>query len=184
MGFRANPIDSTKMERNLQLPWCRTIQKRAELATARYHKAKIGEHEVKAETLMLGYGYDPTLSEGSVKPPVFLTSTFVFRSAEDGRDFFDYAAGRREPPAEGQSGLVYSRFNHPNLEIVEDRLAVYEGSGEGPVVFSGMAAIATTILAFVRPGETILHSRPLYGGTEVLIEKTLAPFGIRSEAFK
>jgi methionine-gamma-lyase len=47
-----------------------------------------------------------------------------------------------------------------------------------------MAAIATTILAFVRPGETILHSRPLYGGTEVLIEKTLAPFGIRAEAFR
>ena len=43
---------------------------------------------------------------------------------------------------------------------------------------SGMAAIATTILSFVRPGEAILHSRPLYGGTEVLIERTLTPFGI------
>jgi len=151
---------------------------------ARYHKLQIGNHALRPETLMLGYGYDPALSEGAAKPPVFLTSTFVFRSAEDGRDFFDYAAGRREPPAEGQSGLVYSRFNHPNLEIVEDRLAVYEGSEEALVFSSGMAAIATTILAFVRPGETILHSRPLYGGTEVLIEKTLAPFGIRSEAFK
>jgi cystathionine beta-lyase/cystathionine gamma-synthase len=50
------------------------------MATARYHKMKIGEHELNAETLMLGYGYDPGLSEGSVKPPVFLTSTFVFRS--------------------------------------------------------------------------------------------------------
>jgi methionine-gamma-lyase len=150
---------------------------------ARYHKLQIGNHALRPETLMLGYGYDPALSEGAAKPPVFLTSTFVFRSAEDGRDFFDYAAGRREP-AEGQSGLVYSRFNHPNLEIVEDRLAVYEGSEEALVFSSGMAAIATTILAFVRPGETILHSRPLYGGTEVLIEKTLAPFGIRAEAFK
>jgi hypothetical protein len=45
------------------------------MATARYHKMKIGEHELNAETLMLGYGYDPGLSEGSVKPPVFLTST-------------------------------------------------------------------------------------------------------------
>ena len=68
------------------------------MATARYHKVKIGEHELNAETLMLGYGYDPSLSEGSVKPPVFLTSTFVFQTAEQGRDCFDYMAGRRAPP--------------------------------------------------------------------------------------
>src|SRR6202162_582063 len=145
---------------------------------ARYHKTQIGNHALHPEPLILGYGSAPALSEGSAKPPVFLTSTFVFRTAEEGRDFFDYTAGRREPPAEGRSGLVYSRFNHPNLEIVEDRLAIYEGAEQGLVFSSGMAAIATTILAFVRPGETILHSRPLYGGTEVLIERTLAPVGI------
>ena len=150
---------------------------------ARYHKLQIGNHALRPETLMLGYGYDPALSEGAAKPPVFLTSTFVFRTAEDGRDFFDYAAGRREPSAEGHSGLVYSRFNHPNLEIVEDRLAVYEQAEEGLVFSSGMASIATTILTFVRPGEVILHSRPLYGGTEVLIERTLTPFGIGAEGF-
>jgi methionine-gamma-lyase len=132
--------------------------------------------------LMLGYGYDPALSEGSAKPPVFLTSTFVFRTAEEGRDFFDYTAGRREPPAEG-SGLVYSRFNHPNLEIVEDRLAVYEGAEEGLVFASGMAAITTSILACLRPRDVVLHSRPLYGGTEVLIERTLTPYGIEAEGF-
>jgi hypothetical protein len=70
---------------------------------SRYHKTRIGNHALRQETLMLGYGYDPALSEGSAKPPVFLTSTFVFRTAEDGRDFFDYTAGRREPPAEGRS---------------------------------------------------------------------------------
>ena len=134
---------------------------------AHYHKAKIGDHELNPETLMLGYGYDPVLSEGSVKPPVFLTSTFVFQTAEQGRDFFDYLAGRRAPPAEGPSGLIYSRFNHPNLEIVEDRLAIHEKAESGLVFSSGMAAIATTMLAYVRPGETVLHSRPLYGGTEV-----------------
>ncbi len=150
---------------------------------ARYHKVQIGNHALQPETLMLGYGYDPALSEGAAKPPVFLTSTFVFRTAEEGRDFFDYTAGRREPPAEGRSGLIYSRFNHPNLEIVEDRLAVYEGAEEGLVFSSGMAAIATTILAYVRSGDAILHSRPLYGGTEVLIEKTLTPFGIEAEGF-
>jgi methionine-gamma-lyase len=153
------------------------------MPATRYHKTRIGNHALKPETLMLSYGYDPALSEGSAKPPVFLTSTFVFRTAEEGRDFFDYTAGRREPPADGEGGLVYSRFNHPNLEIVEDRLAIYEGAEQGLVFSSGMAAIATAILACLRPGDTILHSRPLYGGTEVLIEKTLTPFGIAAEGF-
>jgi methionine-gamma-lyase len=150
----------------------------------RYHKDRIGNHALAPETLMLGYGYDPALSEGSVKPPVFLTSTFAFRTAEEGRDYFDYTSGRKEPPEEGTPGLVYSRFNHPNLEILEDRLAVYEKAEGGLVFSSGMAAIATTILAYVRPGEAILHSRPLYGGTEVLIESTLAPYGIRAASFE
>src|SRR6266446_6762486 len=59
-------------------------------------KTHIGNHMLHPETLMLNYGYDPQLSEGAVKPPVFLTSTFVFRTAEDGQDFFDFVAGRRE----------------------------------------------------------------------------------------
>jgi methionine-gamma-lyase len=134
---------------------------------------RLGNHKLHPETLMLGYGYDPQLSEGSVKPPVFLTSTFVFRTAEDGRDFFDYMAGRQATPSDGPPGLIYSRFNHPNSEIVEDRLAVYEG----------MSAIATTILAYARPGDCILHSQPLYGGTETLFARTLSPFGIASEGF-
>ena len=52
-----------------------------------YHKRKIGKHVLKPETQMMGYGYDPSLSEGSLKPPIFLTSTFVFRTAQDGKDF-------------------------------------------------------------------------------------------------
>jgi methionine-gamma-lyase len=88
-------------------------------------RTHIGNHPLHPETQMLNYGYDPELSEGAVKPPVFLTSTFVFNSAEDGRDFFDYVSGRKEPPEGKGAGLVYSRFNHPNSEIVEDRLAVY-----------------------------------------------------------
>ena len=68
------------------------------MSTDRYHKTRLANHVLHPETLMLGYGYDPLLSEGAVKPPVFLTSTFVFRTAEEGRDFFDYTAGRRQPP--------------------------------------------------------------------------------------
>jgi methionine-gamma-lyase len=146
-------------------------------------KTHIGNHMLHPETLMLSYGYDPQLSEGAVKPPVFLTSTFVFRSAEDGQDFFDFVSGRREPPEGMGAGLVYSRFNHPNSEIVEDRLAVYERTENCALFSSGMAAIATTILAFARPGDVILHSQPLYGGTETLLAKTLAGLSIDAVGF-
>ena len=121
-------------------------------------KTHIGNHMLHPETLMLNYGYDPQLSEGAVKSPVFLTSTFVFRTAEDGQDYFDFVSGRREPPEGMGAGLVYSRFNHPNSEIVEDRLAVYERAEKCALFSSGMSAIATTILAFARPGDVILHS--------------------------
>ena len=148
-----------------------------------YRKDRLGNRRLNPETLMLGYGYDPALSEGAVKPPVFLTSTFVFRSAEHGKEFFDYVAGRREPPAGTPAGLVYSRFNHPNSEIVEDRLAIYEETEAGAIFSSGMAAIATSLLAFARPGDVVLHSQPLYGGTETLLTKTLKPFGIEAVGF-
>ena len=112
-----------------------------------YHKRKIGKHVLKPETQMMGFGYDPTLSEGSLKPPIFLTSTFVFKTAQDGKDFFDFTSGRREPGAGQASGLVYSRFNNPNLEVLEDRLALWE-EGEAAAVFSsGMAAISTALWA-------------------------------------
>jgi methionine-gamma-lyase len=153
------------------------------MAQDRYHKDRLGNRKLKAETLMLGYGYDPTLSEGAVKPPVFLTSTFVFTSAEHGKEFFDYVAGRREPPTGTAAGLVYSRFNHPNSEIVEDRLAVFEDAEAALLFSSGMSAIATTILTFARPGDVILHSQPLYGGTETLIAKTLSNLGMQAVGF-
>lgn len=146
-------------------------------------KTHIGNHALHPETQMLNYGYDPELSEGAVKPPVFLTSTFVFNSAEDGRDFFDYVSGRREPPAGKGAGPVYSRFNHPNSEIVEDRLAVYERTESGALFSSGMSAIATTLLAFVRPGDAVLHSQPLYGGTETLLAKTFLNLGVAAIGF-
>jgi methionine-gamma-lyase len=148
-----------------------------------YRQRSIGNRKLSPETLMTSYGYDPFLSEGSVKPPVFLTSTFAFRSAEDGKEFFNYVSGRKAPPNAEDAGLVYSRFNHPNLQIVEERLAVLEG-GEGALMFaSGMAAITAAILAFARPGDTILHSQPLYGGTETLFVGTLAPFGLKAVGF-
>ena len=147
-------------------------------------RTHIGNHLLHPETQMMNYGFDPALSEGAVKPPIFLTSTFVFRTAEDGRDFFDLVSGRKELPPGESAGLVYSRFNHPNGEIVEDRLAVFEGTENCALFSSGMSAISTTLLAFMRPGDVVLHSQPLYGGTETLLTKTLLPFGIGAMGFE
>lgn len=153
------------------------------MAYESYHKRQLGARQLAPETQMMGYGYDPRLSEGSLKPPIFLTSTFVFRTAQEGKDFFDFTSGRREPPPGQASGLIYSRFNNPNLEVLEDRLALWEGGETAEVFSSGMAAISTTLWAYARPGDVVLVSQPLYGGTETLLEKTLPAYGIRSVGF-
>jgi cystathionine beta-lyase/cystathionine gamma-synthase len=153
------------------------------MTNSSYHKKAISDRELHPETQMMSYGYDPFLSEGAVKPPVFLTSTFAFRTAEEGAEFFDVVAGRRPAPQGCGAGLVYSRFNHPNLEIVEDRLALLDGAESAIVTSSGMAAIGTVFLTFLRPGDQIVHSTPLYGGTETLIRKILREWGIGGEPF-
>ncbi len=106
---------------------------------------------LKPETQMMGYGYDPALSEGALKPPIFLTSTFVFKTAQDGKDFFDVNAGRRELGLGQTSGLVYSRFNNPNLEVLEDRLALWEET-EAAAVFSSRDAHRKDAAAVRRAG--------------------------------
>ena len=136
---------------------------------------KIGNHTLNPSTLMMGYGFDPSLSEGSLKPPVFLTSTFVFESAAAGKRFFEGVTGKRPGGAEG---LIYSRFNGPNQEILEDRLSVWENADDALAFSSGMSAIATLLLTFVRPGDVVVHSGPLYAATETLIAKILSQFGV------
>lgn len=136
---------------------------------------KIGDKELSPATLMMGLGYDPVLSEGSLKPPIFLTSTFAFESAAAGKRFFEHITGKREGPADG---LVYSRFNGPNQEILEDRLAVWDGADDSLVFSSGMSAIATLLLALVNQNDVIVHSGPLYAATETLIARILSRFGV------
>jgi len=128
---------------------------------------KLGEHQLSPQSLMMGYGYNPKLSEGSLKPPIFLTSTFVFESCADGKRFFEGITGKRTG---GPEGLVYGRFNGPDQEILEDRLALWEGAEEAAVFSTGMSAITTALMAHVRAGEVILHSGPLYAATEKLID--------------
>lgn len=137
---------------------------------------EIGGRKLKPATLMMGHGYDPALSEGSLKPPIFLTSTFVFENAAAGKRFFEGVTGKRPGGAEG---LVYSRFNGPNQEILEDRLSVWEDAEDALTFSSGMSAIATVLLTFVQPGDVIVHSAPLYAATETFIGRILGKFGVQ-----
>ncbi len=136
------------------------------------------------ESLMMSHGYDPQLSEGSVKPPIFQTSTFAFKSAEQGKAFFEVAYGLREKSLDEQLGLIYSRINNPNLEILEDRLCLWDQADECAVFESGMSAISTVLLEFLRPGDALLYSLPTYGGTNHFINHYLKSIGVDSVGFR
>ncbi len=132
---------------------------------------------------MMGYGYAPDLSEGALKPPLFQTSTFVFRNAEEGKAFFELAYGLREKRRGEEIGLIYSRINNPNLEVLEDRLAVWDGAEKALAFASGMAAISTSLMTFLRPGDSFVFSEPVYGGTEFLVHNILPQFGVKGVSF-
>ena len=137
----------------------------------------IGNHQLDPATLMMGHGFDPSLSEGSLKPPIFLTSTFVFETAADGKRFFEGITGKSDGTGKAE-GLVYGRFNGPNQEILEDRLAIWEDA-EGALSFSsGMTAITSLVLALASQNDVIVHSGPLYAATESIIDKIMARFGV------
>lgn len=139
---------------------------------------------LKPESLMMSYGYRPELSEGAIKCPIFQTSTFVFKSAEDGKAFFEVAYGHRAQKEDEELGLIYSRINNPDLEILENRLTLWDGAEDCAVFESGMAAISTVLLEFLKPGDVLLISSPLYGGSDHFIKKILTKFGIHSLTFK
>lgn len=148
-----------------------------------YKEHQIGDHELRPESLMMSYGYNPMLSEGAIKCPIFQTSTFVFESAEAGKAFFEIAYGLRQKGPREELGLIYSRLNNPDLEVLEDRLALWDGAEAGAAFESGMAAIATSLLAFARPGDVVIHSEPLYGGSDYFVKHFLPEFGIFAEGF-
>jgi len=133
---------------------------------------------MKPESLMMSYGYKPELSEGAVKCPIFQTSTFIFKNAEEGKAFFEVAYGLREKEESEELGLIYSRLNNPDLEILENRLTLWDKAQACAVFESGMSAITTVFLQFLKPGDLLLYSQPVYGGTSHFIEETLTKFGI------
>lgn len=135
------------------------------------------------ESLMMTHGYQPEWSEGAIKTPLFLTSTFTFKTAEEGKSFFELAYGLREKQQKEQLGLIYSRINNPNLEILENRLCLWDKADDCAVFESGMSAISTTLLEFLNPGDLLLFSSPTYGGTDHFINHFLKKIGVESIGF-
>ena len=138
---------------------------------------------MQPESLMMSYGYKPSLSEGAIKCPIFQTSTFVFNSAMEGKRFFELAYGLREKEKGEELGLIYSRLNNPDLEILENRLCLWDGAEDCAVFESGMSAISTALMEFMAPGDLLLYSRPVYGGTDHFINHFLKKLNIESIGF-
>jgi len=138
-----------------------------------------------APTQVLTRGFDPRLSVGSARPAVFRSSTYVFSSPEAAERAFDLVGGRATPVPGEQPDLIYSRFNHPNAEILEAQIVPLETGAKAALVFnSGMAAIVTALFAVLAPGDAILYTVPIYGGTQKLIEDFLATWGVTGVAVR
>jgi methionine-gamma-lyase len=141
--------------------------------------------DVRPRTAVLTRGFDPSLSFGSARPAVFRSSTYVFPSPEAAERAFAITTGKIKPENGERADLIYSRFSHPNAEILEDQIVPLEAGGREAAVFnSGMAAIMTAFFAFARPNSTIVYTTPLYGGTTGLIHTFLEPFGVRGIAVR
>ena len=151
--------------------------------TKSWRKREIDGHALSPESLAMSYGYDPMLSEGAIKPPIFQTSTFAFKSAAHGERYFDQASGRAEAGETEDAGLAYTRINNPDLEVLEDRLTLYDNAEDALAFSSGMGAISTALMAFAGTNSSILSSNPVYGGTETLIRSVLPRYGVQSFDF-
>jgi methionine-gamma-lyase len=136
----------------------------------------------RPETLAVAYGYDPEMGMGSVKPPIFMTSTFVYPSAQHAKDVHEaYFDGTG--PLVGETNHIYSRLGHPGLDFLEKRLAAIDGAEEAVAFSSGMAGHSSIALAHVRPGDSVLHGRPIYGGVDMLYNSIMPQFGSHAMAY-
>lgn len=120
-------------------------------------------------TRAIHYGYDAQDHHGALVPPIYLSATFAFPTAEYGAGCF---AGE-------ESGHFYTRISNPTLGLLESRMATLEG-GEAAVAFSsGMGAIAATFWTLLRPGDEVIVSQTLYGCTFALLHHGIGEFGIK-----
>ncbi|MGA2952534.1 MAG: aminotransferase class I/II-fold pyridoxal phosphate-dependent enzyme [Caulobacteraceae bacterium] len=128
------------------------------------------------ETLAVSHGWDPADAFGAAKPPFAPSTTYVYPSAQAALDFHRaFFAG------ETAGGYIYARLGHPNLTMVETRMAALDGAEACAGFNSGMAAVSSIALAFTRPGDSVLHSRPIYSGVDGLLRGPLAEMGVSSE---
>ena len=144
-----------------------------------------GASRLHPDTLAVGHGYDPGQAWGAAKPPIVLTSTFVYPSAQAAKDFhraFFDGATVGEQGGDIPDGYIYSRLGHPNLDMVEARMAALDRAEDCAGFNSGMAAISTLALALLRPGDSMVYSRPIYSGADNLINTVMAAnFGVHVE---
>jgi methionine-gamma-lyase len=120
-------------------------------------------------TLAIHHGYDPAEHHGALVPPVYLTSTFVFPSAEYGGQCF---AG--EAP-----GHFYTRISNPTLALLESRMAALERGAAAVAFGSGMGAITSTLWTLLRPGDEVLADTTLYGCTFAFLHHGIGQFGVK-----
>ena len=138
----------------------------------------------RPDTLAVGHGYDPADAWGAAKPPIVLTSTYVYPSAQAAKDFhraFFDGATEAEYGGPIPDGFIYSRLGHPNLSMVEARVAALDRAEATAGFNSGMAAISTLALAFPRPGDSVVYSRPIYSGSDNLLNTVLPGLGVHVE---
>ncbi len=119
-------------------------------------------------TRAIHHAYDPFQNEGALTPPLHLTSTFAFETAEAGGELF---AGERE-------GHIYSRISNPTLDLLERRVAALEGAEAGLALSSGMGAITSTLWTLLSPGDELIVDETLYGCTFSFMRHGLSKFGI------
>ncbi|PVH27992.1 methionine gamma-lyase [Pararhodobacter oceanensis] len=119
-------------------------------------------------TTAIHHGYDPMQNEGALTPPLHLTSTFAFDTAEAGGEMF---AGDR-------AGHIYSRISNPTNALLEARIAALEGAEAGLALASGMGAITATMWTLLAPGDEVILDKTLYGCTFSFMQHGLAKFGI------
>lgn len=108
--------------------------------------------------------------EGEHSEALFLTSSYVFGSAQEAADRF---SGQ-------QPGNVYSRYTNPTVRNFEQRIAALEGAEAAVATATGMAAILSTCMALLQSGDHILCSRSVFGTTTVLFNKFLQKFGVNT----
>lgn len=119
-------------------------------------------------TRAIHHGYDPQQNEGALNPPLYLTSTFTFETAEAGGAMF---AGEAE-------GHFYSRISNPTLAHLETRIANLEGAEAGLCTASGMGAITSTLWTFLQAGDEVILDKTLYGCTFAFLTHGLPRFGV------